>query len=77
MALGPIGGSSKSPPCRVYCSEVKKDNRGQSYKKGQKVENSREEEEKTDRVPSSTSGQSTGREHHLFGGHGRFSSHGN
>jgi len=42
------------------------------------VEDSRgEEEEKIDGVPSSTLRQSTGREHHLFGGHGRFPSHGN
>jgi len=28
-ASGPLGGGSRGPPCRAYCSEDKEDNQGQ------------------------------------------------
>ena len=43
-------------PHEVCCSEGKKGSEGQGKRKSQKVENSREEEEEIDKVPSVTLG---------------------
>ena len=36
-ASGPLGGGSRGPPCRAYCSEDKEDNQGQDKRESWEV----------------------------------------